>query len=348
MHHDQPVAVWPGLIFFSPGGVVVEYSKPWLTLDQQVERLRGRGLVVESHPAAVDLLDRVGYYRLTGYLYPLRQPDVVGDGHEVPQHITLRETYRTGASIEHARSLMDHDRALRLLVLDGVERIEVAVRTKIAHVLGRNGPFAHRDPASFTPSFLQVGEAGTSGHERWIERVRARQDRSDEVFVAHFRTRYDGQLPVWALTEILEFGQVARLYGGLSNVLGTEIAMALGAPSKRVLGSWLASINYVRNVAAHHARLFNRKLVVAPKRPANVPEFDHLRRTEHAKVVFGVYGVLVVMAFLLRRIDADCAWRQRATALLHDFPDVPGMSTADLGAPVGWAREPIWRPAEGS
>jgi len=319
------------------------YSKPWLTVDQQIDRLRARGVLVGDPVSAAEFIHRVGYYRLVGYLHPFRART---DGVEPVSE--LLEEYRRGTSIDHGRLLMEFDRDLRLLVLDAVERIEVAVRTRIAHVVGRNGPFAHLEPASFTQSFVTVDETGTSGHDRWFERVRDRQSRSDETFVLHFRTRYAGRMPIWALTEILEFGQVARLFGGLANPIATEVAEAVGAPSKRVLGSWLASIIYVRNVAAHHARLFNRKLVVAPKRPAGVAAFDHLRTTEHPKQVFGVYGALLAMAVLLERIDPECDWNGRLRDLFTRFPDVPGMGTRDLGAPSGWESEPVWSSAERS
>lgn len=84
--------------------------------------------------------------------------------------------------------------------------------------------------------------------------------------MAHFRSKYDDRMPIWALTEILELGHVSRLHGGLRNDIATEIAQAFGVPTKRLMQSWVASLNYVRNVAAHHARLYNRKLVSAPKR----------------------------------------------------------------------------------
>jgi abortive infection bacteriophage resistance protein len=101
---------------------------------------------------------------------------------------------------------------------------------------------------------------------------------SDEAFVAHLCEKYDGEMPIWALAEIVELGQVSRLYSDLQNSTATEIATSYVAPPKGMVSSWLLSLNYVRNVAAHHARLFNRKLVVAPARPASeqVPSGDGL------------------------------------------------------------------------
>jgi hypothetical protein len=70
-----------------------------------------------------------------------------------------------------------------------------------------------------------------------------------------------------------------RLYRGLRQQDSEEVALAFGAPTKKTMVSWLATLNYVRNVAAQHARLFNRKLQHAPARPkaGQVPVLDHLR-----------------------------------------------------------------------
>lgn len=68
-------------------------------------------------------------------------------------------------------------------------------------------------------------------------------------------------MPIGVLTKIMEFGHLSRMYAGLKNSMAPEIAATYGVPSKRIMSSWIARLNYVRNVSAHHARLFNRKLV---------------------------------------------------------------------------------------
>ena len=105
-----------------------------------------------------------------------------------------------------------------------------------------------------------------------------------------------------------------------------------------------ASVNYVRNVAAHHARLFNRKLQNAPSRPkvGKVPLLDHLRAEDTAKSNFGVYNALAVIAYLLRSIGDDATWRRGLVELLESFPSAPGLTIAAVGAPQGWASQSLW------
>ncbi|MFC7755899.1 Abi family protein [Tsukamurella soli] len=110
--------------------------------------------------------------------------------------------YRAGTRIEHAKDIIDFDRRLRMLVMDGVERIEVAVRMQLGYMLGRTSPFAHEDPACFTEAFTapgtdpDSGEPVPSSHAKWLERADERRAKSDEQFVAHFREKYDDRMPV--------------------------------------------------------------------------------------------------------------------------------------------------------
>lgn len=325
----------------------MEYTKPWLSLEQQVDHLASRGIDVGDRDRAIALLRAVGYYRLTGYLYPFRNSEQYVDG-EGRTHTRVFDSYAPGTTLHHAESIINFDRRLRLLVMDGVERIEVAVRMQIGYVLGRISPFAHEDPACFIDTFTdestdpETGAPIPGAHTKWLQRVNERRDNSDEQFVKHFREKYDDRMPVWALTELLELGQLSRLYSGLNQQEAEEVARAFGAPTKKIMRSWLASLNYVRNVAAHHARLFNRKLQNAPKRPktGQVPLLDHLQ--DAPKDGFGTYNALAVIAYLLHSIEVDTEWRQRLAALLHSFPTSHVLSSRSIGAPQSWESLELW------
>lgn len=326
----------------------MEYTKPWLSIDEQVDTLTARGVTIADRGSAEELLRTVGYYRLTGYLYPFRQSESVTDSAGRIRTRVL-SAYRTGTSIEQAAALIGFDRELRLLVLDGVERIEVAFRTQLGHTIGRVGSFAHEDTMTFVSAFTDArvdqatGAQLLSRHGEWLRRVKERQDGSDEAFVAHFREKYEDRMPIWALTEILELGQITRLYSGLRNDLATEIAAAVAVPTKRLLESWIVTVNYIRNIAAHHARLFNRKLVIAPKRPGDaVPVLAHLSRGEAPKE-FGVYNALAVMAHLVRSIDPTADWCSSLAAHLRQFPVTEHLDAGSMGIAGGWLDEPLWQ-----
>lgn len=332
---------------------MTEYAKPWLSFDQQLDQLESRGVIISDREAGTRLMAAVGYYRVSGYLYPLRQSELHPDDNGRPR-VQIFNQYRAGTSLTNAEDLIDFDRRLRMLVLDGVERIEVSLRTQLAYALGHRSAFAHLDQPNFIGTFTdptvdsETFLEGPSKHELWIERITARAAESDEAFVTHFRDKYDGSMPIWVLTEILEMGHLGRLYGGLVNSIATEIAGSYGVPTKKMLGSWISSLNYVRNVAAHHARLFNRKLVVAPSRPNHdqVMLLGHLKDQRTSKQTFGVYNALAVMAYLVGVIDPDCGWSARVVELIDAFPSGTHLTPEAMGFPPQWATENIWsRPA---
>ena len=299
---------------------------------------------------AVALLKSTGYYRLTGYLYPFRKSEQCTN-EEGRACVRVLSDYRAGTALHDVEAVINFDRRLRMLVLDGIERIEVALRMQIGYVLGRTSAFAHEDPDSFTAAFTEMGTDRDTGgpvpskHTKWLLRVDEHRANSYEQFVAHFRHRYDGRIPVWALTEILELGQLSVLYRGMLQQDAEAIAEAFGAPTKKIMGSWIASLNYVRNVAAHHARLFNRKLQNAPKRPnvGQVPLLDHLQEETPSKGAFGTYNALAVIAYLLPSIEPETDWRQQLVALLQTFPASHALSLGSMGVPDSWESLDLWR-----
>lgn len=327
---------------------MAEYVKPWLPVEEQIKRLMGHGVEVEDRDRAASILAAIGYYRLTGYLYPFRTSEQYIDD-EGRSRTRVLSGYRPGTSLRHAEDIIDFDRRLRMLVMDGVERIEVAVRMRIGYVLGRTSAFTHEDPGCFTEAFTSQStdtrSPAPSKHVQWLQRVNDRKASSDEQFVEHFRQKYDDRMPVWALTEILELGHLSVLYRGVNQKDAEEVAAAFGVPTKKIMASWIASLNYVRNVAAHHARLFNRKLQNAPSRPnrGQIPSLDHLRDEQTAKGVFGTYNALAVIAYLLPSIEADTDWATRLAALLQEFPDSHALTIESMGAPQDWEELDLWR-----
>lgn len=325
---------------------MVEYKKPGASIESQISILERYGLTITNRDKCARVLQTIGYYRFTGFLYPFRESEKFFDVVKNREQIRVLERYRPGTTDKDGQSLIEFDRQLRLIVLAGVEKIELALRTQIGYVTGKNSTFAQLEPAIFVESFTAKDENGyVSKHDEWLRRIDERQNNSDEAFVTHFRNKYDNLMPIWALVEIMELGQISRMYKGLNNSLATQISDYFGSPNKKTFASWIASINYVRNVSAHHARLFNRKLVEAPSRPkiGKVPLLDHLRSEESSKQIFGVYNAIAIMAFIIKLIDPDSAWHREMARLFRLFPVTTGINVTSLGAPENWEELDLWK-----
>lgn len=326
----------------------MEYAKKWLPLEDQIDRLIVRGLEVEDRARAIATLEAIGYYRLTGYLYPFLESERYLDS-EGRVRTRVLNRYQPGTALHHAESIIDFDRNQRLLILEGVEHIEVAVRMRTGYILGRTSAFAHEEAAcfddSFTTSFTDSRDPRASKQVQWLERVKARRDSSDEQFVVHFRDKYDDRMPVWALTELLELGHLSTLYRGMLQKDAEELAAAFGVPRKKMMTSWLASLNYVPNAAAHHARLFNRKLQHAPSRPkvGTVQVLDHLSLPGAPKADFGTYNALAIIAYLLQSISPEPGWARKQAELFRAFPASHALTLQSMGVPENWETFELWR-----
>lgn len=137
------------------------YTKPHLDFPAQVQLLASRGLVIPDPQYAQRLLRAVGYYRLSGYWYPYRQPDPSGGGRA--------DDFLPGTSLDQIVGLYDFDRRLKLHLLDALERIEIAARVQVGAVLGRRGVYAHLDSANLvSPAYNSYDKYGILRYgENW-------------------------------------------------------------------------------------------------------------------------------------------------------------------------------------
>ena len=156
---------------------------------------------------AANCLRRIGYYRLSGYWYPLRQRN--GE--------VVLDVFREGASFKHAFDLYVFDKRLRMMMLDAIERIEVGLRVDIALLLGKSDPWAHRDVSHFGAFFRRQDQnTGKVKHVDWLNRVDELCLNSREEFAKHFRTKYgDSHFPIWIAIELWDFGALSHLINGL-------------------------------------------------------------------------------------------------------------------------------------
>lgn len=295
------------------------YAKPPLTLDEQADLLLHRGMAGDRS-VLVERLRTVNYYRLSGYWYPFRQ--LPGD------------SFRPGTTFDAVWDRYVLDRKLRLVVMDAIERIEVAVRTLLAyhHAHRSQSPFAYADDPAALPGLPP------DQRQRFLDSLREETRSSSETFVKHFRTKYGTDhsfMPIWMATEIMTFGCLLTFYRGATSDVRRAVAAELGIHDT-VLESWLLTFNTARNICAHHARLWNRQLGIKPKIPERNPEWHHPVEVPNERI----FGILTISRYCLARLAPEDHWPDRLRALLAEHPQVPGRS---MGFPPNWQTCPIWK-----
>eukprot|EP00659_Diplonema_papillatum_P000386 gene386-550_t len=177
-------------------------------------------MMVNGKLTALEYLERIGYYRLSGYWFafrertelccPLIQHKNQKPTKTKPGRIPL-DIFKPGTTFQNAVDLYVFDKRLRLLAMDALERIEIALRVDISHGLGKH------------------------------------ENRSNEDFIRHNKEKYGLPLAVWVACEVWDFGTLSTLYAGMTEADQDAISQEYGISNGRVFASWLRSLNYLRN-----------------------------------------------------------------------------------------------------
>ena len=306
------------------------------TLNEQITLLRNRGMVVDDRLAR-QWLSNISYYRLSGYCYPYRVLQPTDD----PKKPVREDRFVQGTSFEEVAQLYEFDRKLRTLIHDAIERIEIALRTRIGEWIVSHGPLAYQDSGLFHPDF---------DHVAWLDRAMGRVERAKKsnAAIRHYSENYDGY-PFWVLAETLDFSDISILYGGLPVPVQHEISTAFGfkvdatallARHKRTyyrqdpLARWCEQLSIVRNVCAHHGRLFNRRFTPASTNVfRSIPGLSSLPRGQSERL----YGALLVIAFMLRSVSPGTTWTDKLITLIKsDYMPLSLRHVSEMGFPEDW------------
>lgn len=327
---------------------MASYPKMWKGYEAQLSQLTDRGMVVTDKACAIEYLERIGYYRLSGYWYAMRQRTgelvLLTEQFQKPKRVKVEslvlDNFRQGTTFQHAVGLYVFDKQLRMLVLDGLERIEIALRVDVSHRLGKLDIFAYLKSDLLHDEFSQKldKDTGLTRHHQWLAKHAGLIGRSKEEFVKHNKEKYGLPLPIWVACEVWDFGTLSTLFSGMKEQEQDAIAKEYGMSNGRTFSTWLRSLNYLRNVCAHHSRLWNRNIVEQPKLPPSkelswVVDFEN---NDHARA--RCFLLLKLMQHLLSVINPNSSWSARMKAHLQDFPNltVLGLNLQGMGAPIDW------------
>ncbi|TAJ46505.1 MAG: Abi family protein [Herbiconiux sp.] len=294
--------------------------KQYRDYDDLIALLVERGMDIGGREGAIRELKRVSYYRLSGYWYPFRKLE----------NAARQDDFYPGTTLVAVLDLYRFDQGLRSMTFAALGNIELAVRASLGHALGALDEGAHLRRDCLGPT------AQGRAYDDWVAKLGRARDESREDFIEHHARWYVGTLPVWVAVELLDWGGLARLYGFATRAVQDRVAVEfnLSAPQ---FGSWLKALNVVRNVCAHHGRLFNRVFAIAPKlpTPGRFPQLDECGPFTRA------FGHLSMIQFLLAQ--RGLGKLALLPAVLKGFPSMPTVNITHLGAPRNWAELALWK-----
>ena len=288
--------------------------------------IKSRGIIGDSN-ALIRILETVGYYRFTGYLYPFRIPH--------------SEAYRPDTTLETVWSIYMFDRHLRLMAMDALARIEIAIRAIITrcHTDFIGNPFAFVNPANM-PKLSQTK------HNGLLARISdSTHKASNDPKIRHLATEYGitDYPPIWTMMEIVPFGVVTFYYHGLPDDVQKAIADTFHV-RPNVFGQWLMALKNARNICAHHSRFWNFHIVAPFTRkvgrdPQLAPFVECLDR-QPSFTYTTTFTVLSLCAYCMGIIRPESKWKDRCRDLLKTATP---FILRGMGAPADWETLALWQ-----
>lgn len=295
------------------------FIKPPTSIAEQLELLSSRGIIISDNLKATHYLKFISYYRFCGY------------GIEFEDSLRNNEKrYHVGTTFEQILDRYVFDRKLRLLVIDAVERIEVAIRTAINNELSlKYGSHWYMNASLFIQPFkhqdlLQAIKKET-GHKN--------NQKKRERFIQHYYDKYsDPELPPgWMIAEILSLGSWSMIFANLLNRDDQKLICDHFFINFNIMTSWLHSLTYLRNLCAHHSKLYDRVFTLKPK--IAVKYRDQLQNNDR------FIAQAVIIKILLNVVSPESSWSSNLYELIKNHPDV---DVGKMGFSKNWQNDLFW------
>lgn len=294
-----------------------KYEKQALTIKEQIQKLKNKGLIFKNEVEAEKMLVTTNYYRLSGYWFNklvAKNPD----------------KFENGITFESIKELYDFDNKLRIILFEGISKIEISFRTIWAYQMGLLGAFAYLKPIYYSDN---------NEFQKNISKLKEEFKRSNEIFVEHYKACYLEELPpVWIACELISFGTLTRFYKILNdNKLKNYISDFFHIDSI-LLKSWLHSLTVLRNFCAHHARIVNRNFNKAPKEPKSKKLAIYgLWNNTNKNSCYNIILVLSFMIFIVYKKGDN--WNKKLVEFLKNNNDY---AINSLGFPKNWQTTSFW------
>lgn len=263
-------------------------SKQFLNLNEQLEILKSRGLVVEDENRAKEILLRENYFFLSGY-----------------RHVFLRSprdrVYVNGTTFNELYALFTFDRNFRNIIFKNLLIIENNIKSILSYQMSKKYGYREKDYMKVT-NFTQDAKKSRQVNDlikkmkRQI-RVNGRQHSATYHYISNY-----GYIPLWILVKVLSFGLIGELY----SILKVEDQLVISEIyhlDVEVLSSYLGILANYRNLCAHEDILFEHrveKMISDTKyhRLLNIPIMDD-------EYIYGKDDMFAVIIMLKQLLSVD-------------------------------------------
>lgn len=292
--------------------------KPFKEYEQLLQQLLEKGMLIPNPERALRKLSQVGYYRLGTFWYPCRE---IVSSTKPPYR---SKVFLPDTNFDEIFKLYLFDKQLRLLLLDAIERIEIALKTKVAHTLGRQDTLAYLNDEFINQKQLEDFKyrgISRNAWKEWLRRQEGEIRRCKEGFIVRYN-RENEFPPIWVAVETWSLGTISKYYEMLKGRFQNSIAKELGVNNAKHLVRWLQAITILRNRCAHHTRIWNqleRSPLKLPTNFSNINSLEEFTENERKRL----FSLIIIIGFLVKNIGPSSNWLVRVLELIEQVPDLP-------------------------
>ena len=284
----------------------------------QVQNLVNRGMSITNQGLAERTLTHVGFQRMSEYWQPFETAYTGAHG-------TL---FAAGTNFSVILAQYLFDQRLRSHLMEAFSFIEVSIRTQWAQQLTHgfgHGDYAHQNPALFN----KYHASNLTELQRSYQNITKNKGPS-------FHTQ-----TIWDVTRAMSFGQLSKWY---SNLKGRAVRQAISQTygiEQSVLSSALNHLTAVRNISAHHDRLWNTTIATVLRIPTTLTKNKENASAFNPNALNKVYNALVMTTHLMEVIAPNGDWGKRLVTLKDNSQSrVP---EALMGFPPNWKALDLWQ-----
>jgi len=303
----------------------ISYEKTPKSFKDQVELLEERRLVINNKGKAVKVLSSISYNRLSRYWFPfLMEPKD-------------DEIFEEGVDFDTIFRIYQFDSKLRTLMFNAIEQIEIAIRTQViyhlSHAYNSGFWFENRDAFTSFTSYL-----------KFLKKINEATNDTNEAYIKKYRNKYIQPLPPsWKAFEIITFRTLYDIYKHLSDK-GCKQAVAdhFDLP-QHIFESWVDFLVYIRNICAHHSRLWNRTMTIKPmwlRSQKRGPWVNKWSDDPPQNLRHKTYVAVVTISFMMKKVNPYNTFKEDVIELIESYPQV---SYDEMGFPKDWKDQPLWR-----
>lgn len=265
-------------------------SKTFKTLDEQIEILSHKGLVIDDVDYAKSILLRENYFFLSGY-----------------RHLFLRDDgsrkFIYGTTFKELYSLFNFDRQLRNILFKNILIVENNLKSVLSHVVSKNHGFKEHN---YLNSDIFVKDHNKVRQINDLIRKMKRQinvNGKQHAATNHYMINY-GYIPLWVVVKVLSFGIVSELYSILQKEDQEEIARVFNTTVHN-LGNYLPILANYRNLCAHEDLCFSNKTHKKIS-PNHYHDILNIPKNDEDEYIYGLndlMAIIIIMKELLQESD---------------------------------------------